>query len=180
MIQDKDNSGKDLQFVSKGFLSIDVYKNLMNFIYKRNVLVKILALCDIGLICIGIWAVKHHEWPYLVICLLGIAGFTAVVILNRNHQIKVYASRMKETCGTDSVEYMCGFTEDEICSGNNMTDKEMHVAYEEVRYACDTGDYLFILTKGMQFFVVFKNTVAKEEYSELLGFLREKHVPVKK
>jgi hypothetical protein len=171
----QENVNKDeLKFVTRGMVDRNFYKEFVDVILRKSILIKIVGAMYILFLACSIWAVCHQVTEYVVICVVAVILFSTTILIKRNSSINVSVQQVRELCGTDSAEMMSGFADDFIYIENFFTGKNNTHLYHDIKSIYKTKHYIFLVTKGRIILPIFKTCLTEEELKELFAFLKSK------
>lgn len=165
-----------MRFVTEGVFSKDTVKEFVDFTLKRSVLLILAALCCLEVFICGIYSVMHGLTTLSAVCFVFILFAAAAVAMIRRNKVNVSVHRLAEVYGTDTITSRTWFTDEMYILESMPEGKRVCIRYKDISCMYETAHYVFILTKGKQFCVVFKECLSEEDKTELFAFLREKGV----
>lgn len=168
----------DLMFITSGKLSRDVYKELADTSTKHSFLLKVLLIDYLLFAGVILYSANHGMIKFAVVCIITFFVFGIIAFLIRTGRILSAVQRTREIYGSDSVDYMTGFTDDyiytEVYTESGLTVDSLAISYDNVKRLHSSKHYTFIITKGGQAFTVFKDCLSRDEQKKLSDFVNSK------
>lgn len=166
----------ELRYVTQGIMSEEVIKALVTGSVYRGRRFRIMMLTSILCIACGVMAAYYLHTMFNL--LLGLVAFVLILVamtISKRRAVKVATERIRKMLGPKDVEFLTGFTDDCIyCENLSRVHAPSIIPYRDFMGMFATKDYLFLNIKGGSTVTVFKQSLSKEEITELCDFLLRK------
>ena len=119
-----------------------------------------------------------HYVPYYLIIAFGV--IVAVVFplilycFTPRRYAKISAARLRETCGTDDIEFITSFEDEGISIVNSANGNKVLLRYADLTRFVDNKQYYLIGTVSKQYAIINKNQLSESDTAAMLALLKEK------
>lgn len=172
---EREQQGNNMQYVTKGAITEDVYNAYIRKYCMTNWSLYILLFLELFLIYSAIRMIINSEWKYPItigIVLIVLNLLFVRMFLSKKEQ---FVESVKSHSSSEQVDCITGFAPDsiyhEIC-GNEKTVRKF--SYQSIQHIFQTKKYLILITKSDTLIPVFMEQLSLQECSELPAFLRTK------